>query len=400
MGVQDHVPETLRTARAFRLLSAGQALSVVGDRITPVAIAFAVLGIGDVTDLGIVLAAGGIPFALFAIAGGVVSDRVGRRRVMIASDLVRTVSQAVTAGLLISGRAEVWMLVVLSAVYGTASAVFMPALMGLIPQTVPAGRLQEANAVLGFTRSVASVLGPALAGVIIAVAGPGEAIALDAVTFALSAACLIALRPAASDPGVEPEARFRARLRAGWREVRARPWLRWGLVAMATYHVCVLPAVFALGPALAKAELSGASSWAAIVTAFAVGSIIGSALGLRANPKRPMRVCAAAFLGAACQPAIIAGAGSTLAIGAFEALAGICVAFGFTLWETTLGREIPAHLLSRVTSFDWFSSVGLMPLGYALVGPLADALGLHTVMFGASAIVAALAAAYLVAGPT
>src|SRR4051794_9824898 len=175
MSVQ--VPETLRAAPPFRLLFAGQALSVLGDRVTPVAIAFAVLALGDVTDLGLVLAAGGIPFGLFAIAGGVVSDRVGRRRVMIASDLVRTASQALTAALLISGRAEVWMLVVLSAVYGTASAVFMPALMGLIPQTVPAGRLQEANALIGFTRSVASVLGPTLAGVIIALAGPGEAIA-------------------------------------------------------------------------------------------------------------------------------------------------------------------------------------------------------------------------------
>src|SRR3954471_18657663 len=131
MGVQEHVPETLRTARPFRLLSAGQALSVVGDRITPVAIAFAVLGIGDVTDLGIVLAAGGIPFALFAIAGGVVSDRVGRRRVMIAADLVRAVVQALTATLLLTGTAEVWQLVILSATYGTAAAVFMPALTGL-----------------------------------------------------------------------------------------------------------------------------------------------------------------------------------------------------------------------------------------------------------------------------
>src|SRR3954462_10133665 len=156
-GGQLHVPAQLRTAQPFRLLFAGQALSVVGDRITPVAIAFAVLALGDVTDLGIVLAAGGIPFALFAIAGGVVSDRVGRREVMIASDLVRTASQAVTAALLLSGRAEIWMLVVLSAVYGTSAAVFMPALIGLIPQTVPPERLQEANALLGMTRSVASI---------------------------------------------------------------------------------------------------------------------------------------------------------------------------------------------------------------------------------------------------
>src|ERR671924_88129 len=193
--VQLKLPSTLRAAEPFRLLFAGQALSVVGDRMTPVAIAFAVLGLGDATDLGLVLAAGGVPFALFAIAGGVVSDRVGRRPVMIASDVTRALTQALVAALLLTETAEVWMLVALSALYGTCAAIFMPALMGLIPQTVPPDRLQESNALLGFTRSVASVGGPALAGILIAVGGPGDAIAVDAATFALSAACLIALRP-------------------------------------------------------------------------------------------------------------------------------------------------------------------------------------------------------------
>ena len=183
------------TSGPFRLLFLGQALSVVGDRITPVAIAFAVLELGGATDLGVVLAAGGIPFALFAIAGGVVSDRVGRREVMVASDVTRALAQALTAALLLGGVAEVWMLAVLSAVYGTASAVFMPALMGLIPQTVAPGELQRANALLGFTRSVATVAGPAVAGVVVALAGAGEAIALDAATFVASALCLVALRP-------------------------------------------------------------------------------------------------------------------------------------------------------------------------------------------------------------
>jgi hypothetical protein len=153
--------------------------------------------------------------------------------------------------------------------------------------------------------------------------------------------------------------------------------------------------VLALGPVVADRELDGASSWAVIVTMFGIGSIAGAAIGLRAGPRRPMLACAIAFVGAACQPAIIAGAGSTLAIGAFELLAGICVAFGFTVWETTLGREVPPEALSRVTSFDWFTSVGLMPLGYALVGPVADAVGLDPAMFGATAIVASLALASL-----
>src|SRR4051812_17387720 len=242
--VQVHMPSSLRAGEPFRLLFVGQALSVVGERMTAVAIAFAVLAIGDATDLGIVLAASGIPFALFAIAGGVLSDRVGRRRTMIVSDVLRTICQAVVAALLLTGSAEVWMLVVLSAVYGACAAVFMPALMGLIPQTVPPDRLQEANALLGFTRSVANVAGPAVAGVVIALGGTGEVIAIDALTFAVSAACLIALRPAPAPRGDahDEDEDFLARVRAGWREVRARPWLTGGLGAMAAYHVFVLPA--------------------------------------------------------------------------------------------------------------------------------------------------------------
>jgi MFS family permease len=394
--VQHAVPSTLRAAEPFRLLFAGQALSVVGDRITPVAIAFAVLAIGDVTDLGIVLAAGGIPFALFAIAGGVVSDRAGRRRVMIASDLVRTVSQAVTAALLLSGRADVWMLVVLSAVYGTSAAVFMPALIGLIPQTVPPQRLQEANALLGVTRSVAHVAGPALAGVIIAIAGPGEAIALDAITFGLSAACLIALHPRAGAPEpVEEEDRFTARLRAGWREVRARPWLTWGLAAMAAYHVFVLPAVFALGPALAEEELSGASSWAAIVACFGIGTVAGNLIALRLRLSRPVLVAAVALVGACTQAAIIGSGLGTAGIAALMVLAGIAVSLFFTLWDTSIQEQIPPHAVSRVSSYDFAVSLGLMPIGMALAGPVAGQLGLHTTLVLMSAAGVAFALAWL-----
>src|SRR3954454_13658610 len=203
--VQGHMPVTLRATEPFRLLFAGQALSVIGDRMMACAIAFAVLAIGDATDLGIVLAASGIPFALFAVAGGVLSDRVGRRRTMIASDVVRTAVQATVAVLLLTGRAEVWMLVVLSALYGASAAIFMPALMGLIPQIVRSERIQEANALLGFTRSLANVGGPVLAGLIMAVAAPGDVIAIDALTFAVSAACLIALRPGPVPAPAEPE---------------------------------------------------------------------------------------------------------------------------------------------------------------------------------------------------
>jgi MFS family permease len=389
------MPTTLRTRGPFRLLFAGQALSVVGDRITPIAIAFAVLGLGSATDLGLVLAASGVPFALFAIAGGVVSDRVGRRRVMIASDVVRTVSQATTAVLLLTGSAEVWMLVVLSAVYGTAAAVFMPALIGLIPQTVPPDRLQEANALLGVTRSIASVAGPTLAGILIAIGGPGDAIAVDAVTFALSAACLIALRPdrAAAVADAEEEDDFAARLRSGWREVRSRPWLASGLGAMAAYHVFVLPAVLILGPALAESELDGASSWAIIVACFGLGTIAGNLLALRLSIRRPVLVAAVALVAAATQAVIIGSGLGTAGIAILEFPAGIAVSLFFTLWDTSIQEQVPPAAVSRVSSYDFAVSLGLMPLGMAVAGPIAAAAGLQTTLIAMSAVgmVAALA---------
>jgi MFS family permease len=353
-AVQRGLPASLREPGPFRLLFWGQALSVIGDRITPVAIAFAVLGLGSATDLGLVMAAGGVPFALFALAGGVWADRAGRRRVMIASDIARGLSQALVATLLLTGTAEVWMLAALSFVYGTSAAVFMPALVGLIPQTVGAPRLQEANALLALTRSLANVAGPALAGVLVAVAGPGEAIAVDAATFAVSALCLLRLRPSAAmddaDASAEEPEPFLAGLRGGWREVRSRAWLSWGLVAMSSYHVFVLPAVFVLGPALAERELDGASSWATIVACFGVGSIIGNVLAMRLPLPRPVFMAAVALVGASTQAVIIGSGLGTAGIAALELLAGICVALFFTLWDLSIQEQIPPRAESRVSA--------------------------------------------------
>jgi MFS family permease len=387
-AVQRRLPASLREHPTFRLLFWGQALSVVGDRITPVAIAFAVLGLGSASDLGLVLAAGGIPFALFALAGGVWADRVGRRRVMLGSDIVRAISQAVTATLLLTGSAEVWSLAVLAFVYGTSAAVFMPAMVGLIPQTVAAPRLQQANALLSLTRSIANVAGPALAGIIIATAGTGEAIAVDAGTFAVSALCLarLRLRPVADAADAGEHEPFLAGLRAGWHEVRSRGWLSVGLIAMSAYHVFVLPAVFVLGPALANRELDGASSWATIVACFGVGSIIGNVLAMRLPLPRPALMSAVALIGASTQALIIGSALGTAGIAALELLAGICVALFFTLWDLSIQEQIPPRSVSRVSAYDFSVSVGLMPLGMAVCGPIADAIGLHATLRWMSAI--------------
>ena len=386
----------LREQRAFRLLFVGQALSLIGDRVQPIALAFAVLALGSPTDLGIILAAGAVPFALFAIAGGVVADRVGRREVMVVSDVVRAGVQAATAALILTGTAEVWMLVALSAVYGTSASVFMPALSGLIPQTVSAGRLQEANALLALTRSLGNVLGPSIAGVVIAVSGPGEAIALDAATFVVSALLLLRIVPRELPArAAEAGERFREQLHEGWREVRSRAWLRRGLVAMSAYHVFVLPSVFVLGPALAERELDGASSWATITAAFGVGTILGNLVALRAPVRRPILVASVALVFGSLQAVIIGSGLGTYGIAGLEALAGIFVALFFTFWDLSVQEQVPARAVARVSSYDFALSVGVMPLGLALAGPLADAFGLHATLVALSGIGVLSALAWL-----
>ncbi len=379
--------------RDFRLLFGGQAVSVLGDAVFPVAIAFAVLDEldGSPGELGLVLAAQVIPMTFLILAAGVWADRVSRRRLMLISDIGRGAAQAAMAALLLSGEARLWHLIALGAVYGAFESFFRPAAGGLIPALVPAAELQQANSLIALAQNVGSVLGPALAGVLIVAFSPGAAIAIDAATFVVSALFLARLREPAREPhpaGHVPN--FLAELKGGLAEVRSRRWMLGFMPGFSAYHWIALPCVLALGAALADQELGGAGSWAVIASSFGAGTIAGSAIGLRWKPSRPLLAATIAFLGAACQPAIIALAGSTAAIAAFEALAGVAVAIGFAQWETTLGRLIPGTALSRVTSLDWFTTVGLMPLGYAIAGPIAEAAGLHATMIGASVISFAL----------
>jgi MFS family permease len=390
------LPAVLREEPQFRLLFAGQALSMLGDRITFVALPFAVLAIGgSASDVGLVVAAATIPFALFALLGGVWADRLPRHRLMLASDLVRLATQAVAAGLLLSGAAEVWHLVVLMAVFGTADAFFAPALTGLLPAVVAPERLQEANALRSLVLSGGLVIGPAIAGVLVALVGPGGAIAFDAATFAASSVALALLRPRTIERVDVTEPTLLRGLREGLAEVRARPWVQIFLAVLCMYHVVVLPAIYVLGPVLAERELDGAQTWAIVTAGFGLGAILGDVLVLHWKPSRPLLVAAGAFVVASCQAAIVGSGLSVWGIAGLEAITGVAVSVGFTLWETTLQEQIPEHAISRVSSYDYLVSVGLMPVGLALAGPLEAAVGLHELLALQTAIAVPIALAAL-----
>ena len=377
------LPTVLREEPQYRLLFGSQVLSVLGDRVTSVALPFAVLSVGGgVRDVALTSTAQFLPFVLLAIPAGVWADRWDRKWILIASDVVRLVTQALAAVLLLSGSAEVVHLAVLAAVFGSADAFFAPAFTGLLPTTVSPGNLQPANALRGLTFSLANVGGPVVAGVLIGFAGgPGSALVFDAATFLVSVVLLVPLRPAVVDRVVaqdeQPHSSFGTSLREGWREVRSRSWVLGYLGGFTAYHAVVLPAIFVIGPVLMADHYDGARSWAVITAMFGIGNIVGDVLLLRWRPAYALRVGALMLVGASCQAAIIGSQLPVWGIGLLELLTGICVTGTFTLWETSLGEHIPLRALSRVASYDYLSSTGMIPLGNILVGALAATLGVY-----------------------
>jgi MFS family permease len=338
-----------------------------------------------------------VPFLVFAIVGGVVSDRADRRRVLVASDVARLVVQATGGVLLLADAASPLSLGILAALYGTADAFFQPAFTGLLPQTVShAGQLQQANALRGLSFSVSSIAGPAVAGVLVGAIGAGAAMLFDAASFAVSVACLLPLKPrVAAEATEETPPAFLAAVHAGWREVRSRRWIVAGLGAMCAYHGIVLPAVFVLGPVSVSEQLGGPGAWAVVVVSFGIGSVLGDLLLLRFRPRHALLVGGIALIAASCQAAVY-GSGLGLAgMAVLQCGAGVGVTAFFTLWEVSLQEHVPGEALSRVSSFDYLSATALMPVGTALAGPIAAALGTQATLLGMSAIGVACALAFL-----
>ena len=334
---------------------------------------------------------------MFALIGGVVSDRGDRRRVLIASDVARLVVQLAGGLLLVTGAATPLALGLLAALYGTADAFFQPAFTGLLPQTVShPGQLQPANALRGLSFSVASIAGPVLAGLLVGAIGAGAAMLFDAGSFAVSVACLVRLRPVVTAEATEElPPPFVEAMRAGWDAVRSRSWVLAGLGAICIYSGIVLPAVFVLGPVTIAQEHGGPGAWAAVVVAFGLGCVLGDVLLLRIRPRRALRVSALALILASLQAAVY---GSGFALGPILALqfaTGIGVTAFFTLWEVSLQEHVPGETLSRVSSFDYLSGTILMPVGTALAGPVADAVGTQETLLAMSALGVAGALCFL-----
>jgi MFS family permease len=390
----------------FRKLFLGQATSVVGSMFRVVALPFAVLAIGgSASEIGLVMAAGLVPLAVLVLAGGVWADRLPRRLVMMVADLARAALQMAAAALLIAGVAEVWQLAVLQVGMGEAEAFFGPSYTGLVPEVVSPPRLQQANALQGLVTSGSITLGATLAGLSVAVVGPGWAIGIDGLSFLVSAAFLWRLhparflgvrrRPAAAPAGEEPavgaaagerpESFFRD-LAAGWDEFRRHTWIWVTVIGAAAFLFAVDGPLQVLGPIVAEDVYSGARTWGLTSAAMGIGQIAGGLLGLRWRPRRPILVICGGMWLAALPVALLALEAPVWAL--YAAMVAIGVEWGLydPFWMTCMQRVVPPDRISRVAAYDWFCVLAFYPAGLALAGPLADAVGRSAVLWGAAAV--------------
>jgi hypothetical protein len=368
--------------REYRLLFGATLTTSLGAAIGTIALAFAVLDIAGATSLGLVLAVRQGASAAVLVFGGVLSDRARRNLVLVGASLVQGAAQGAIAVLVLAGAATVPLIAVLGVLWGLGDGLVVPAETGLVPQTVSPARLQQANALQGLSRSGVRVVGPAVGGVLVVALNPGWALAVDSVSFLVCAALLARMR-IAPRAGAQPEP-FLHELRAGWRQFTARTWL-WSTVLLFGIGNVFFMFLQVLGPAVADERLGGAGAWAAILTAGGVGALAGGLAAMRHHPRKPLVACILWPLAILPEFVALAAGAPTWAIAAGAFAGGVGIAIHVALWFTIFQREIPEHAQSRVAAYDAFGSFVLSPLGAAVAGPLAVALGTSSALWLAAA---------------
>jgi MFS family permease len=387
--------------RDFRLLWTGMTASLIGDGIFLVSLAWQVYELSNApTALSIVGVAMTVPQIVFLLVGGVVSDRFDRRRVMIAADAQRAVSVGVLGILSITGSRELWHVLIVAAAFGAGTAFFGPAFDAIVPQLVPSADLNQANSLDQFIRPAAArMLGPALGGWAIALwsGHPGPAFLIDAFTFVLSIVCVWSMRSHEIERAPEERTSAFQEIRDGFRFVRSRVWL-WGtfLAATLAYLIFWGPSEVLL-PFIVKNHMHGSARDLGFILALGgVGAMFAAiVMGNREMPRKHITFMYGVWT---VSTVAIAGYGLAsfpwqlmVASFVFNALEGA----GTIVWATTKGRLVPAGLLGRVSSFDWFISTGLVPVSFALTGPVAAIFGPRTTLVGAGILGGIVTLAFL-----
>jgi len=358
-----------------------------------IALTFAVLDSGGTpADLGYVFAASVFPQVLVMVAGGVLADRIGRRRVMLVTDVGRLVVQGVLAGALFAGRPPLWLFLLLPALLATGEGIFNPALGGLRAELVPPGERQDANALIGVAESATTIGGPALAGFLIALSGPAVVIAVDAASYGASVLALALLGLLAAGQQTQ----------SAWRDLaeslavfRSQTWMWLTTAQFALFNLFTWAPYLLLGPLLARSYMGGAGAWGVITAAFAGGAVLAGFGLVGRHPRRPLVWAVVGTFGYPVPCLLLALRAPVYAVAAGALIAGVGSAIGGTFGTSVQQQRVPQEMLARITAIKMTGSFALGSAGWTLIGPLAGIVGSTPLLVFAAAYGAASSAVVL-----
>jgi DHA3 family tetracycline resistance protein-like MFS transporter len=371
--------------RDFALLWTGMAISMVGDGVYVVAIAWQVYEISNrPSALALVGVAWSLPQVLLMLLSGALADRFDRRRLMIAGDLIRCAAIATIGTLSITGRLTVALVVGLVVVYGVGQAIFQPSFSAIVPTIVPVNLLVEANSLAQFVRPFSMMLlGPLIGGLLIAAFGAGWAFVFDGGTFAFSALMILLMRTRREPRHADSGERLMSEVAEGLRYVIAHRWLILAMVGATVSLLATWGPWETLVPYVIKNELHGGPTALGLV--FGAGGLgsVAAALFFGQRGTLPRRPVTALYLAWAI--AMFGTAGFGLVTGVWQAMivalaTEACITILIVIWFTLVQRLVPHDLLGRVTSLDWMISIAGVPLSFAIVGPVASAIGARTTL--------------------
>jgi MFS family permease len=379
---------------AFRWLVVARIAAFLAHAIAPVALAFAVLDLtGSVVDLGVVVGARSIATVVLLLFGGILADRLPRGVVLQGSAIAAAVTQGLIALAVLGGFASVPLLIVLSTLNGAVAAVSIPASLAVLPQTVPGGLLRPANGIMRMGGTTAMTVGASLSGLVAGVAGPGWAISMGAVAYALAAGGYLGIRKHIVQSSPAEAARPLTELREGWTEFRSRTWVWVVVLQFMVVNAAIVGGTQVLGPTVADATI-GRPAWGLVLGAQTVGAFAGAVVAARWHPRRPLLIGVTAILFESLPLLALAEAPQLVVLLVTMFFTGmISEQFGIA-WDTSMQQHIPPGKLARVYSYDAIGSILAIPIGEIAIGPIAQHAGVSATLTGAAAlvIVATLAA--------
>jgi MFS transporter, DHA3 family, tetracycline resistance protein len=373
-------------SREYSLLITAVSLSIFADGMFAVVLALQVIALdNNPVSLSIVTASWGAAFVAFVLIGGITADRIRQRTIIIATESINVIASSAVAVLGLTGRLEVWHLAVASAAMGAAAAFFFPAYSAILPRILPADQLLAANGVEGIVRPVFQrAVGPAVAGIVVGATFPALGAVTVAGLFAVGLTLLVVTRLTTKTPVVEADhdrPHVLRDMRDGFSFMVRTPWLLWTLLFASMFVLVVIGPIEVLLPFIAKDRFhDGARSYGFILAFFGAGSALGAlAVSSRRLPRRYLSVMMAMWsVGSA--PLVIVGVTSSFPLMAIATFViGVTDGAGMVIWGTLLQRRVPTHMLGRVSSLDFFVSLALMPVSFAIVGPLSKVVSMQTI---------------------